>query len=98
VAEKKDPLNNELSVEAKIDETGIKAGAKSRALSAFDRLCGSLIDIPSAYAEGVAARIRAKSEVRELMIEAEGQAAKQKLLYPVPLSRTDGNRNVLASR
>jgi hypothetical protein len=109
VTAKYDPLGGELSIEAKIDETGIKASAKSRALAAFDCLCGSVIDIPGAYAEGVARRIRARNEVRQALIEVEGEAAKEKLLaeptagdrvidvFLLEQRRKQGNRDAVAS-
>jgi hypothetical protein len=59
-----DRLSNELTVSARLEEKAISLNAKSRALSAFDRLLGSLIDVPTSKLEGVAERIRAKNVKR----------------------------------
>lgn len=43
-----DHLSNELSVEASLTESGVKASAKSRFLSAIDRMLGGIMDLPAA--------------------------------------------------
>ena len=53
-----DHLSNEVSVEAKITETGLATRAKSRALAAVDRLIGAAVDVPAAKMETWASRIR----------------------------------------
>jgi hypothetical protein len=74
-----DPLGGEISVEIKLDEKGVKAGAKSRAIIALDRLCGNLIDLPGGFIEGKAKRQRIRNQVREELLIAEGQAALNKI-------------------
>lgn len=44
-----DHLSNEISVEASLTESGVKATAKSRLLSAIDRMFGGMIDFPAAF-------------------------------------------------
>lgn len=67
-----DHLSNEVSVSAEVTPTGVQAKAKSRTISALDRLVGSTFDRLSAPLEGTAAEIRAKSEVRAQLIKAAG--------------------------
>ncbi|MGP1352662.1 MAG: DUF2806 domain-containing protein [Parasphingopyxis sp.] len=74
-----DPLSGELSVEVKLDEKGVKAAAKSRAIVAIDRLLGGMIDIPGGYIEGISRRQRVRNQVREQLLLAEGQAALDKI-------------------
>jgi hypothetical protein len=71
----KDPLAGEVSVSAKVDETGLTARAKSRAVVALDRLIGSVVDIPAAWLETRAHRIRQQDQVRDQLVEAHAQAA-----------------------
>ncbi len=65
-----DHLSNEVHLSAELTETGVKAAAKSRALSSFDRLVGSFADVGSAYFEGVSGRLRARAEGERQLIEA----------------------------
>lgn len=65
-----DHLSNETSVSAELTETGVKAAAKSRAVSSMDRLLGGAIDVGSAWLEGIAQRRRAKNEGERQLIEA----------------------------
>ncbi len=74
-----DPLAGEVSIEASLDQNGIKAKAKSRIISALDRLVGSAIDIPGASIEGISRRIRLRNEVNENLIAIEGRAAAERL-------------------
>jgi Protein of unknown function (DUF2806) len=73
-----DPLAGEISVEVSLDEKGIKASAKSRAVAALDRLCGSILDLPGGFFEGKGRRQRIRNRVHEALIMAEGQAALEK--------------------
>jgi Protein of unknown function (DUF2806) len=75
MGEKKDHLSGELSVSVQLEETGLTAKAKSRAMVALDRLVGNVIDIPSAWLEEVSRRIRRQSEARDQLAEAAGRAA-----------------------
>lgn len=65
-----DHLSNEVSISGELTDSGVKASAKSRAVSAFDRLVGSAVDTGSAWLEGVAERRRAKNAGEKALIEA----------------------------
>ena len=80
MAEQKDHLEVEISVEAELTEKGVSAKARSRALAAFDRMIGSLLDIPAAHAERTARRIRADTDADVKLIQADATAAEAKLL------------------
>ncbi len=69
-----DHLSNETSISAELTETGVKAAARSRAVSAVDRLVGNVADLGNAWLEGISGRRRAKTEGERQLIEA---AAKQ---------------------
>ncbi len=68
-----DHLSNEVAVSAELTETGVKAAAKSRTVSSFDRLIGSAIDTGSAFLEGIAERRRAKTKGEVALIDATVQ-------------------------
>lgn len=70
-----DHLNNEVSVSARITESGLEAKSKSRLFSAVDRLLGSLFDVPSAALEASSARKRAESDAEVDLIRAVGEQA-----------------------
>lgn len=70
-----DHLNNEVSVSARITESGVEAKSKSRLFSAVDRLLGSVFDVPSAALEASSARKRAESDAEVDLIRAVGQQA-----------------------
>lgn len=63
--DKEDHLSNEVSIVAKFEDAGIHAVAKSRLLAASDRLLGALIDIPTAWLEKKADRIRKHTVVSQ---------------------------------
>ncbi|WP_181315848.1 DUF2806 domain-containing protein [Rhizobium sp. JAB6] len=65
-----DHLSTETSISAELTETGVKAAAKSRAVSAVDRLIGNVADLGNAWLEGISARRRAKTEGERQLIEA----------------------------
>ena len=65
-----DHLDSETSISAELTETGVKASAKSRAVSSMDRLLGGAVDLGSAWLEGVAQRRRAKNEGERQLIDA----------------------------
>lgn len=66
-----DHLSNEVAISAKLEERGVHATAKSRAVAAFDRLLGSAVDIPAAYLENLAAKARVRGEIeRKRLIES----------------------------
>jgi hypothetical protein len=75
VSNKKDHLDNEVSVTGTLTESGVKLRAKSRAVSGADRLLGNLSEMINAPMELRNARIRAEKE----FIEALGQAAAQRV-------------------
>lgn len=53
-----DRLSNEVSLSAKLEDSAVSLNARSRFVSAVDRLLGSIADIPASYFEGVSERIR----------------------------------------
>ena len=65
-----DHLSNEVSVDARIADSGLSANAKSRAIAAFDRLLGSLIDVPASKMESFANRIRGRSRLDSAVFDA----------------------------
>ena len=65
-----DHLSNEVSIGAKVTNSGLSAVAKSRAISALDRLLGSLLDVPASKLEVFAKRIRARGRLEEAYIDA----------------------------
>jgi Protein of unknown function (DUF2806) len=56
-----DRLSNEVSVTAKLEDKAISLKARSRFVSAVDRLLGSVADVPSSYLEGVSERLRLRN-------------------------------------
>jgi hypothetical protein len=70
ILEKEDHLDKETSVSAEITPTGVKASARSRAISAFDRLIGNVFERWNAPMEAKTAEIRAVSESRQKVIDA----------------------------
>lgn len=74
-----DQVDFETSVSAEITETGIKAAAKSRAISSFDRLIGSVADMGAAYFEGISARRRAITSGELAIIEAAAEFGVRRL-------------------
>ncbi|WP_164833506.1 DUF2806 domain-containing protein [Sinorhizobium meliloti] len=65
-----DHLDNEIAVAAELTDRGVKANARSRTLSALDRLLGSVIDWPNTFVEGDTAIRRARIEGERKVIEA----------------------------
>lgn len=92
MTESNDVLAGEVSIEAELTEKGINAKAKSRALTALDRLIGNLIDVPGAYVERATRRIRTKtdSDIKLLEVEA-GSAARKLAIAPDSGDRTLDN-------
>lgn len=74
-----DHLDREVAVFGEITPAGVKGGAKSRAIAAFDRLVGSAIDVVTAPLEGIAKRERARQAVQTMVIEALGEKQLQHL-------------------
>lgn len=70
-----DHLGNEVSISGELTETGIKAKAQSRILSAVDRLVGNVIDWPNTFIEADTAKRRAKMEGEKRIIEATAARA-----------------------
>ena len=92
-----DHLSNELSLEASLSENGISGRVKLRAAAAFDRLLGSLIDIPAAKLEAISRRIRARSDHETKLIASETAVAKNAIEVDEELERIVG-QNHLSSR
>jgi len=65
----KDHLDGEITLEASLTESGIKASAKSRFIVALDRMFGGIFDIPTAMMEGYAARKRLEDKLKRDAIE-----------------------------
>jgi hypothetical protein len=73
-----DPLSNEVSISAELDEAGIKGKARSRTVSAFDRLLGNVLDAANPWLERRAKRARAITAGEAEIIKATAeQAVKQ---------------------
>ncbi|MGB0902744.1 DUF2806 domain-containing protein [Halocynthiibacter sp.] len=66
-----DHLDRNVSLSASLEDRGLRVGASSRAVAAFDRLCGGVIDLPCAYLEGVTERARARNKIKLRSIEAD---------------------------
>ena len=58
-------LDNEVSVEAAITETGIKGKSKSRMVAAIDRLAGNIFSIPDVYLDRWLKNVRIVNEGNE---------------------------------
>jgi hypothetical protein len=67
-----DHLKGEISVSAELTPTGVRAGAKSRFISAIDHLFGNAVDLLSPKLEGIAQRERARTAQDVKLIEAAG--------------------------
>lgn len=70
-----DALDTKVALEAKFEQNGISIGARSRAIAAFDRLVGGLIDWLAAYPIGKEREAQARSEGQEALIRATDAAA-----------------------
>ena len=70
----KDHLSNKVSLDVTLSEKGISGSAKLRTLAAFDRLLGSIIDIPTPWLEGISMRKRAKNEIEIKKISSQNLA------------------------
>lgn len=68
-----DHLSNEVSISAELTPTGVKAGAKSRLVSAIDRIAGGLFDLVNVPLERAAQKGRAKTTTDTKFIEALGE-------------------------
>lgn len=75
-----DPLDGEVSLGAELKEKGFSVNAKSRAISALDRLCGSAIDVVGSSIERISKKTRAKTDGEVALIRADAEAARAKLL------------------
>ena len=69
-----DHLDKPISVALAVTESGLEARAKSRALSALDRLIGNLADRWNASLESGTTDIRAKTAARKKFIEGLGDS------------------------
>lgn len=75
MADDKDPLDNKVSVAAKMDETGLSASAKSRWISAIDRFFGNFFDLANPWMESKTRISRAKTDAIVEVIKSIGTAA-----------------------
>ena len=70
---KSDDLSNEISVDARITDSGLSANVKSRAIAALDRFLGSLLDVPTSKLESYASRIRSRSRLEATAFDAAAE-------------------------
>lgn len=70
-----DTLDTKVALEAKFEQNGISIGARSRAIAAFDRLVGGLIDWLAAHPIGKGREAQARAEGQEALIRAKDAAA-----------------------
>lgn len=75
VVKSDDPLSEEISVSGELTETGFKASAKSRFVSATDRLLGNGVDWFSYRLERAASLARAQTSADVKIIQAIAEAA-----------------------
>ena len=68
-----DHLSNKVSINAQLTETGITAETKSRTIAALDRLVGSLLDVPTAYLENWASRIRSEEQLTSISVGIDSE-------------------------
>lgn len=74
-----DILSREVAIAAKLEENGIALRTKSRAVAAFDRLVGSLFDVPAAFFEGVSRKKRLRDEIYGRLKNAQLLIAEQQI-------------------
>ncbi len=74
-----DVLARELAIAATLDKNGVAIKIKSRTVAAFDRLLGSLVDIPVAFSDGVARKKRVRDQIQERLLLAQADLAEQRL-------------------
>lgn len=91
---KKDHLSNEINLDFSLSEKGVSGKARLRSLAAFDRLLGSLIDIPASKLESISNRERAKSCQEVQLIEAEAAVARDTLKNDREISRLVGEHYI----
>ena len=80
MSDNNDILSREIVIAGKLAENGVSVQVKSRAVAAMDRLLGSLADIPTAFAEGVASKKRVKTQIEERLLVAKAELAERKLM------------------
>jgi len=79
MAEQEDLHSREVSIAAKLEVNGITLSAKSSAVTALDRLIGSLLDMTTAYFEGVSSKKRLRDEISERLKSAQMRVAEQQI-------------------
>lgn len=79
MAEQEELHSREVSIAAKLEENGVSLSAKSRAVTALDRLIGSLFDMPAAYFEGVSSKKRLRDEISGRLKSAQMRVAEQQI-------------------
>lgn len=79
MSNKEDPLDNEISVEGSLTETGVKVKLSSRLMSAVDRLAGNIIDAVSIPIEASNSRKRALMNAERAIIEAKSKSIVQRI-------------------
>lgn len=74
-----DHLDRETSISAEITPTGVEAKSRSRAVAAFDRLVGNIIEIANAPLEARNSERRATTKVQAEIIAALGKAMVERI-------------------
>ena len=90
----KDHLSNEINLDLSLSEKGVSGKAKLRSLAAFDRLLGSLIDVPASKLETISNRARAQSLQEVKLIESEASIARNMLESDKNISRLVGEHYI----
>lgn len=76
---KSDPLDREVALRAELEQNGVSLGARSRTISALDRLFGGAVGIPAAYLHRWHQFIEASTDAQLAIQQAEHEAALKKL-------------------
>ncbi len=87
-----DALAGEVSIQAKVDKTGLTVAGRSRALMAADQLLGGLVGIPGGWLEGIRRRGELRREAREQFLQADIAAAMQQVGGLSELGRATAQR------
>ncbi|KGB51784.1 Membrane-fusion protein [Sphingopyxis sp. LC81] len=74
-----DKLSREVAIAASLEENGIKLKTKSRAVAALDGLVGAMLDVPTAFLEGIAAKKRVRDSIDEQLRHAQAAAAEEQI-------------------
>lgn len=76
----RDHLSNDVTVSAKLEERGLSLSTQSRFVAAVDRLLGALADVPAAYCEGIAERVRVRNRKKIQSIDPNDKEGLDRVL------------------